>query len=334
MTKAAVKASRKTATKQTDRQTNKQGRQKVSKKAKPQLDAKTCTFGEYAHAVIAKQYQRLVKQEAGVLQDTDPEYLHQMRVGTRRLRTALQVFDEAVKLPKPAQDRHVRAFTKVLGQLRDLDVQIAALKTQYRPQLPPVEQEMIDRAVASLHKQRAKVFAEVKAALVQSEYRNFKTAYEKWTEAPELTALAQLPLEVALPDILSPLLSELLLHPGWLTAAAEQSTSSGIMLHELRKTCKHARYQAEFFADFYGESFQDWVGELRQLQEDLGTLQDTHVLLSVLADHLPAKSNFSQLQQIIQQQQADALINWDALRAKYLDVAFRRQLYKMILRSD
>lgn len=334
MTKTADKASRKASAKQKDKSQKDKtelGNQQKSKKAKSALSLETCTLGDYAHAVIAKQYQRLVKQEAGVLQDANPEYLHQMRVGTRRLRTALQIFGEAVKLPKPARENQVRALTQVLGQLRDLDVQMAALKDQYRPQLPPSEQEMIDRANASLHKQRVKVFAEVKTTLLQPGYRNLKTAYEKWIEAPEFTALAQLPLKVALPDILSPLLSKLLLHSGWMVAAADQSTSSGVMLHELRKTCKQARYQAEFFTDFYGDDFQNWVDELRQLQENLGIVQDTHVLLGVLSEHLPAKANFSQLQQVIQLQQVTALTDWDQLRSSYLDSTFRRQLYEMIL---
>ncbi|MBD1848449.1 CHAD domain-containing protein [Leptolyngbya sp. FACHB-711] len=54
----------------------------------------------YAHQVIAEQYRRIVKQEKKVLADKNPEALHQMRVGTRRLRTALQVFDGAIELPK------------------------------------------------------------------------------------------------------------------------------------------------------------------------------------------------------------------------------------------
>lgn len=332
MTKFADQVSQKASIKQKKIELGKQADKQKSKKVKPaQSSLEVYTLGDYAHAVIAKQYRRLVKQEAGVLQDTDPEYLHQMRVGTRRLRTALQIFGEAVKLPKPARENQVRSLTKVLGQLRDLDVQMAALKGQYRPQLPPREQEMIDRAHASLHKQRVKVFASVKAALLQAEYRNLKAAYEKWIAAPEFTALAQLPLEVVLPDILSPLLSKLLLHSGWLVAAADQSTSSGVMLHELRKTCKQARYQAEFFTDFYGDAFQNWVDELRQVQENLGIVQDTHVLFSVLSGHLPAKAEFPQLQQVIQQQQVDALRDWDQLRSKYLDTAFRCQLYEMIL---
>ncbi|NJO80239.1 MAG: CHAD domain-containing protein [Cyanobacteria bacterium RM1_2_2] len=330
MTKTAGQASQKASTKQKDK-TEKLDEQQKSKKVKSAPVLETFTLGDYAHTVIAKQYQRLVKQESGVLQDSDPEYLHQMRVGTRRLRTALQVFGEAVKLPKPARENQVRALTKVLGQLRDLDVQIAALGNEYRPQLPPSEQEMIDRASGSLHKQRVKIFAEVKSALSQVDYQHLKAAYEKWIAAPEFSALAQLPLEVALPDILSPLLSKLLLHPGWLVAAADQSTRSGVMLHELRKVCKQARYQAEFFTDFYGDSFQNWVNELRQLQEDLGIVQDTHVLSSILANHLPAKANFKNLQQVMQQQQTDALTGWDELRSKYLDAAFRRQLYEMIL---
>jgi CHAD domain-containing protein len=47
------------------------------------------TAGNYAHTLIGKQYHHMVQQEQGVLADDDPEYLHQMRVGSRRLSTAL-----------------------------------------------------------------------------------------------------------------------------------------------------------------------------------------------------------------------------------------------------
>lgn len=331
MTKVA--ATQKTSAKPADSQSvDMQKGRKPKKNSQPSHPEQT--LGEYAHRVIAKHYQRLVKQEAGVLQDADPECLHQMRVGTRRLRTALQIFGDAVKLPKPARDRSVRALTKVLGKLRDLDVQIAALQEQYRPQLPLEEQEKLDQATALLHKQRVKAFSEVKSALTHSNYQNLKAAYERWIQQPQYLALAQLPLNTVLPDILSPLLSELLLHPGWLVSTAAQSQDGGTVLHELRKTCKHARYQAEFFTDLAGQPFQDWVNELKQIQENLGIVQDTHVLLEILSTHLPAKSELPQLQMAMQQQQAHALEDWDGVRTQYLNAKFRRQLHGMIVKLN
>ncbi|MEB3224731.1 MAG: CHAD domain-containing protein, partial [Synechococcus sp.] len=43
-------------------------------------------FGDWAHQAIAKHYQKILSHETGVLADRDPEELHQMRVGMRRLR--------------------------------------------------------------------------------------------------------------------------------------------------------------------------------------------------------------------------------------------------------
>lgn len=288
------------------------------------------TLGDYTQAILAKQYGRLIKQEAGVLADSDPEHLHQMRVATRRLRTALQVFGDVVQLPKPARERQVQTLTQVLGRLRDLDVQIAALRTEYHPQLPATEQKWLDRAIAKLQKQRGKIFLEVEEFLHSPTYRDLKAAYETWCKQPRFTPLAQLLLVTTLPDLLTPLLSKLLLHPGWLVATA-RSDQDGPILHELRKTCKQVRYQAEFFTDRYPTPFQDWVDELKQIQANLGTVQDTHVLLEILADKGAKQAELPSLHQAIHQQQADALSNWDEIRAKYLDHAFRGSLYQIIL---
>lgn len=75
------------------------------------------TVGQFAYQVIAQQYQRMVTQEQRVLADQDPEYLHQMRVGSRRLRTALQVFSQVVKLPKKAGAKRIRIIARTLGSL-------------------------------------------------------------------------------------------------------------------------------------------------------------------------------------------------------------------------
>lgn len=289
------------------------------------------TLGDYAHAIFAKQYRRLVKQEKGVLQDEDPEHLHQMRVATRRLRTALQVFEAAVHLPKPARERQVQSLTRTLGQLRDLDVQMAALQDQYRPTLPENEQKSIDRATEKLHRQRKKVFAAVEAALTGPAYRDLKAAYDKWLAQPNYSPLAELPLQAVLADLLSPLLAKLLLNPGWQVAAADHSSESGIQLHELRKVCKQARYQAEFFTDCYGGSFQTWLEELKQIQENLGIVQDTHVLLELLVEKGVDLAELPQLQEAIEQQRQEALTDWDETRARYTDTAFRQSLYQMIL---
>jgi len=68
-------------------------------------------------------------EEEGVRLAEDPEYLHRMRVATRRLRSALPLLAESVSAGDLALwSREIRRFTRALGRARDGDVQIIFLK--------------------------------------------------------------------------------------------------------------------------------------------------------------------------------------------------------------
>jgi CHAD domain-containing protein len=293
------------------------------------------TMGEFAYKLIDEHYQRIVKREQKVLADKNPEHLHQMRVNIRRLRTALNVFAGAIELPKAAHPKRLRSLARVLGQLRDLDVQIATLQNDYQPRLSPSEQDLLTKGLAALQKQRRKAFAATHDALTRSSYQALKTSYKSWLSEPRFQAIAQLPVLMVLPDLLSPLLSTLLLHSGWLvsdhTTTLEATLDSSVTLHDLRKVCKQVRYQAEFFADFYNDAFQTWVDEIKQLQEQLGKVQDGQVLLDLLHQELPSTVEMPELFDIIHQEQKTALNQWDGIRQKYLDPQFRQQLHQLII---
>ncbi|MFQ3615442.1 MAG: CHAD domain-containing protein [Cyanobacteriota bacterium] len=304
------------------------GKQSQQGKQTPQL----LTLGEYAHRIVGEQYRQMVKHEKHVLADTDPEHLHQMRVHSRRLYTALQVFGAAIELPKAAHSKRVRSLTKALGKLRDLDVQIAMLQTDYHPHLSQPEQAYLERAIAALQQKRCKALAGTRDLLSQSRYQDLKTAYETWLSAPQFTPLAQIPIATVLPDLLSPLLSTSLLHPGWLIATEEVTEDTAPTLHDLRKACKHVRYQAEFFVGFYGAQFKAWIAGLKSLQDSLGSLQDIQVLLELLADVLPKGTELLELRQLVQSNQQQILTNWNQTRLHHLDPVSRYQLYEMLLR--
>ncbi|MCU0565599.1 MAG: CHAD domain-containing protein [Oculatellaceae cyanobacterium Prado106] len=297
------------------------------------LQSTSLTVGDYAQRVIGKQYRRLIKHEEGVLADQDSEHLHQMRVAARRLGTAIQVFDRIIELPKAAQLKQVRSLGKALGQLRDLDVQITAIRENYSPRVEAEEQNLLNESLNSLKKQRQKMLTRVKPTLTHRRYEKLKTSYQRWLEEPQFTSLASLPLSLVAPDLLSPLLSNLLLHPAWLVPAQDTSEASAQCLHSLRKTCKAARYQAEFFTDFYPQPFATWVDELKQLQENLGKVQDAAVLFQILKDEIPSHAEWPNLQEAIWSDRQSALQDWDTLRQKYLSPNFRQSLHRMILES-
>lgn len=290
------------------------------------------TLGDYAYTIVNQQFYALTKQKQNVLDDQDPEHLHKMRVATRRLQSALQVFGGAIKLPKVAQIQQVRSLGKVLGKLRDLDVQSAAIKDHYYPLLNSSEQEIVQARLKHLHKNRRQAFAEVETILTRSRYKKINVAYEDWLSAPQYGAIAQLPLAIAIPDLVNPLLSALLLHPGWLISAEElersQDTATHTTLHDLRKAFKAVRYQSEFFETFYDSAFQDWIVELKALQDNLGEVQDGYVLLKMLCSQ---KAELPELQAAINQAQLQAMENWEPIRHRYLSPDFRQQLHQMVL---
>jgi len=314
------------------------------------------TLGEFAYRTLQEQYQHLVSHEKAVLADKDPEDLHQMRVGSRRLYTALQVFQSVITLPKAAHIKRIHRLTQVLGTLRDLDVQLQALRKTYLPNLEAPEQEQLSRVIKHLEQQRRKALAGTRDILSQSRYQDLKTAYETWIVSPQLLSQASVPLALILPDLLSPLLARTLNHPGWfieaetlspmmlsqLFASSSNSSSSNssskqlgenatTTLHDLRKACKHARYQSEFFASFYGEEFKAWIKNIKALQDTLGGLQDLEILHQQLHRSHVAIATMPQLQRILQTHQATLLATWETQRQPYLTREFRYGLYRMLL---
>lgn len=293
--------------------------------------AATATVEQYAYTLIQKHYRRLVSREALVLKDKDPEDLHQMRVAIRRLQTAIQIFKAAIVLPKAAQIQSLQSITKRLGKLRDLDVQLDTLKADYAQRLDPSEHLLLQQAIAVLVKQRKQVFSKVKTVLKGEVYQELKAAYEGWLEQPHYTPLAQQSLTLVLPELLSPLLSELLLHPGWLIPAHDATAIASPTLHDLRKICKHVRYQAEFFTDFYEPAFKQWIQEIKGLQDSLGQVHDIQVLQQILIQSVPEWAESIHLRQMLTEQHEQALELWRSVRVKYLSPDYRLFLHQLLL---
>jgi len=86
-------------------------------------------FAAAAAQVVAARSQELFEQSAGILDLDDVERVHDMRVATRRLRAALELF-EACFPPKRWRKglKRVRALADALGERRDVDVELELLE--------------------------------------------------------------------------------------------------------------------------------------------------------------------------------------------------------------
>lgn len=95
---------------------------------KVELDCEA-SFGSAARRVVKVRAKEVFKQADGVLDLEEVEHVHDMRVATRRLRAALEVFEECFPRKRHGKAlKKVKALADALGERRDLDVEIELLE--------------------------------------------------------------------------------------------------------------------------------------------------------------------------------------------------------------
>jgi CHAD domain-containing protein len=316
------------------------------------LDPKT--FGYWAYLAIKKHFNKTIKHETDVLEDKDPEALHQMRVGMRRLRTAVTGFAPALLLPKVAKEEKIAKVARRLGELRDLDVLQDALQNQYLPALPTQEQDTLKKVLGTLEKRRQKSLEQVQTTLKGQSYQKLKQAFQAYIDQPTYGELAEISIYEVLPDLLLPSLSKLFLHPAWLVGvkleAGEIDVPSGLnseivvqllnthgdILHSLRKQAKRVRYQMELFTDFYGSTYEDYLKDIKEIQTLLGQIQDSFVLAEFLTDALDSEMT-EQLPTFAAQlteARYQAWQEWQPLQERYLNPQTRKDVHQVVLQPS
>lgn len=108
------------------------------------------SYGETAARAIETRGGELLDHATGVLDTHDIERVHDMRVASRRLRAALEVFEPC--FPRKAHRRALRdlkALADGLGERRDRDVAIVALE-KFRDKMPAPGRPGIDGLVSEM----------------------------------------------------------------------------------------------------------------------------------------------------------------------------------------
>ena len=309
------------------------------------------TLGDAASGAIEKYFRKTVEHEAEVLKDKDAEELHQMRVGLRRLRSAVTGFAPVLDLPKEASEGKIGKVGRILGTLRDLDVMLESLQNTYYPNLPADEQKVLDKALLYLLKQRHRALKGVREVLEHKTYQSLKESIENWLDHPQYRAIEHLSISEVLPDLLLPQVSEFFLHPAWLLgteyedgkvkvaddlnaeAVEQKLAAEGTILHDLRKQAKRVRYLMNLFGDFYGESYEVYVEEVKAVQECLGNIQDSEVLGEFLTDFVDRdlKKELPKLADILAKNRYTAWQEWQVLQRRYLNSDIRQGLRSVLI---
>ena len=316
------------------------------------------TLGDWAHLAIQQHFQKTIKYERDVIQDKDPEDLHQMRIGMRRLRSAVTGFAPAVNLPEQAREKQIGKIARNLGKLRDLDVLLEAIATRYQPTLNKKDRAILADAVSVLEKKRHDKLKLVRHIFKQEQYESLKKSLKKWLKKPDYNKIAELPIQQVLPDLLLPEATKLFLHPGWLVGVEKQNdspdnnlaiartlkpkaverelTKRGYLLHDLRKQVKRMRYQMSLFVALYGSTYAAFLQDMKKMQEILGDIQDSQVLAEILqsiwgaeiSEKLPA------LAQQLVETRYKSWQQWQTMHQKYFNPetrqAFRVELLEPV----
>lgn len=218
----------------------------------------------------------LQANEAGMIRKLHPEYLHQMRVGLRRLRSALRVFSAA--FPKSAfapAIGEIRWLASRLGPARDWDVLVTET-------LPPLGAGFaghggVEKLMQGCEELREKHGDAARRAVESRRYQNVMLGLGAWLTAQPWMAQIN---ESALNDLALPVgefaPAVLDRRHRKLRKRGRHLASFGFPeLHALRIAAKKQRYAAEFFAELYpGKESHSYAKALAAVQDALGRLND------------------------------------------------------------
>jgi CHAD domain-containing protein len=133
------------------------------------------TTHEAAVKVLWTRFEDMWSFHVGVTKDFDEDDIHDMRVASRRLRTAMQTFRPC--FPRKSYGRHydrIKVLADLLGEVRDRDVLTKELQGD-RERLSDGEGSGVDSLVESLKQERKAHRQELKAYLEELE----ATAYDR-----------------------------------------------------------------------------------------------------------------------------------------------------------
>ncbi len=152
-------------------------------KARPVTIDPDAPFADAATQTLKIRGPELLEYREGTLDGSDIEQLHSMRVASRRLRAALEVYADC--WPKKHHKkllRLVKDTADALSEARDLDVQIEYL-TGYREHVPAADRAGIDSLIALLRVRRVAADSHLGPALARLDEANFAGRVERLVES-------------------------------------------------------------------------------------------------------------------------------------------------------
>ncbi|WP_433269464.1 CHAD domain-containing protein [Actinosynnema sp. CS-041913] len=226
-----------------------------------------------------------LREQADALKHYDPKVrrqehdaVHQMRVATRRMRSALQAFGKIVERDRTrALTDELKWIAGVLGDARDAEVMRAGFE-EHVAKLDP------DLVLGTVSAELTRHFAPLEAtahesattAMESRRYFALLDAVDALIADPPLTPLAATKAKKTLPPLVEKAYRRL--------AASAGNAHDDESLHDSRKAAKRLRYAVETVEPVFGKSATKYRKRLKDLQTLLGDHQDSVVARPVLRE--------------------------------------------------
>ncbi len=217
-------------------------------------------------------FTQLLDNLPGIVEGGDAEYLHQARVGLRRLRAALKL---GAKLASPpaATLKGLAELGQLLGEARDWDVQDSAVLPALLGAWP--DQEAAVRLRAGVEGLRREAHAVLGRHLLEPSVSRLLLLLARWLASPAAPRGDERVTKWAHGS----------LRRYWRSLQGRLGEAAGATdadIHALRLAVKRLRYALDFFHHLVGEEAHALARRLGRLQDDLGHYNDRCVAVRCL----------------------------------------------------
>ena len=225
---------------------------------------------------------QIIGNEPAVLRD-DPEGVHQMRVGLRRLRAGMSLFSDLLRDPQTAAIKsELKWLATELGPARELEVLVNRVIAPMKKQRVPWEG--VPSLGQQITKKRKAAVTRAKNAVKSARFRALTLELAAWLQAGQWTT-PQDDLVRDRGDLRITVFAAEQLTRRWRKLRKKRKPLAQLdapSRHKLRIQAKKLRYAVEFFASLFASRRQikrrgSLLQGLEQLQDSLGELNDIAV---------------------------------------------------------
>lgn len=241
---------------------------------------------QYCARSLFPNIQTLKKSSAKILNRSNIDDIHDLRVSTRRVRTILDVFSDQLPNKKAKLwEKEIRTITKSFGHVRDLDVQIDLINKIYKSTEGQNLRSGLRRVRLRLNQKRQQKQADTSKANKLIFKSPSLVEMEMWVKSVNDKTDNDLFFSDDLFQVgykkIQSRLDEFLFYEVFIFDPSRISE-----LHQMRIKAKRLRYSLEVFSDLYQHETDFALDITRQVQEYLGDIHDCDVWINFLPDFL------------------------------------------------